>query len=360
MPIEFDIWRVDGGQLTRVVPSRLAAEATLETIIERDVSVLGLNVMVIGRQVLTSFGNRIDLVALDAQGYLCVVEVKRDRTPREVVAQLLDYGSWVSGLNNEAIAAIYSAYAPGQPLEQAFAERFGDNLPETLNEQHRLIVVASELDHSTERIVTYLSTQYGVPINAVFFRYLEDDSRQYLARTWLVERSEGKDLFRKSSSRLRAGTWNGQDFYVSLGGGEHRAWGDCRKYGFVSGGNGPWYSRTLRLLFPGARVFACVPNRGYVGVGIVREPLRRVTDFTVAIDGATIPILQAPLQAPNMGGNADDPALCEYLVRVEWLTTLPTERAIWEKGMFANQNTVCRLSDKFTLDRLVERFGLTE
>ena len=64
-----------------------------------------------------------------------------------------------------------------------------------------------------------------------------------------------------------AGTWNGQDFYVSLGEGGHRDWDDCVKYGFVSGGQGRWYSQTLQMLFPGARIFAYIPQIGYVGVG---------------------------------------------------------------------------------------------
>ena len=207
----------------------------------------------------------------------------------------------------------------------------------------------------------YLSTQYGVPINAVFFRYLKDDSREYLARTWLVERSESEALVSKSLAAKRGKEiWDGQDFYVSLGEGETRSWDDCRKYGFVSGGGGRWYSRTLGMLFLGARVFACIPNQGYVGVGIVQEPVKRVTDFTVTVNGEEVPILNAELKAPHMGEHADDPDRAEYLVRVEWLKEWPREAAFWEKGMFANQNTVCRLSNKFTLDRLVEHFGLTE
>jgi hypothetical protein len=37
-----------------------------------------------------------------------------------------------------------------------------------------LVVVASELDNSTERIIGYLSANYGVPINAVFFRHFKE------------------------------------------------------------------------------------------------------------------------------------------------------------------------------------------
>jgi len=40
-------------------------------------------------------------------------------------------------------------------------------------------------------------------------------------------------------------------------------------------------------------------------------------------------------------GNADDPQKSEYVVPIEWVKTLPKEKAVWEKGMFANQHTAC-------------------
>jgi len=64
------------------------------------------------------------------------------------------------------------------------------------------------------------------------------------------------------------------------------------------------------------------------------------------------------LEAPSMDENADNLELSEYLVRVEWIMTLPVEQAIWEKGMYANQNSVTKLRNKFTLERLTERFEL--
>jgi RecB family endonuclease NucS len=49
--------------------------------------------MLIGRQQDTGFGGRIDLLAIAPDGALVLIEIKRDRTPREVVAQALDYAS---------------------------------------------------------------------------------------------------------------------------------------------------------------------------------------------------------------------------------------------------------------------------
>lgn len=49
--------------------------------------------MLIGRQESTELGGRIDLLAIAPDASLVLIELKRDRTPRDVVAQALDYAS---------------------------------------------------------------------------------------------------------------------------------------------------------------------------------------------------------------------------------------------------------------------------
>lgn len=356
MPVEFALWRLDGSP-TKLEASKLPTELQLENLLAGDISVLGLDVMVVGRQVVTAYGKKVDLLAIDRDGSLHVIELKRDKTPREVVAQALDYGSWVKSLTYDQIAATCSQYAGGAQLEAHFFERFGTQVPEALNQEHHLVIVAAELDASTERIVTYLSADYGVPINVLFFRYFVDDGRSYLARTWLIEPSVA-EIQTKSGGKAGKEPWNGSDFYVSFGDGPRRNWEDAREYGFISGGGGKWYSQTLALLQPGHRVFVSIPSKGYVGVGEVLAPWVPVTDFTVEANGVETPILDAPLRAPLMGDHAADPELSEHLVRVKWLKALPEAKAVWEPGMFANQHTACALRSSFTRERVLARFGL--
>ena len=47
-------------------------------------------------------------------------------------------------------------------------------------------------------------------------------------------------------------------------------------------------------------------------------------------------------------------------MKVDWIKTKPIEEAIWEKGMFANQNSACKLRNKFTIERLTQIFELNE
>ena len=206
MPEEVRLWRIQGGDALReIARSPLDLEVRLEVWLERDISVLSPSLLVVGRQVETDFGGFIDLLCLDHAGDIVVVELKRDKTPREITAQILDYGSWVKGLSNEQITAIGEVYLGQGKLEEAFKRRFGADLPETLNENHRLLIVGSQIDASSERIVKYLSDTYGVNINAATFQYFkEQNGSELLARVFLIEPAQVELQSRmKGSSKRR-------------------------------------------------------------------------------------------------------------------------------------------------------------
>lgn len=354
MPVEIGLWRIDGDQPRRVRAATLPSEARLEEFLERDPSLLGERLLVIGRQVRTPYGKYIDLLAIDGGSALHVLELKRDKTPREVVAQVLDYGSWVSALSYEAVVDIANAHLE-EAFEQAFARVFGEAPPDELSTDLQLTVVASELDPSSERIVSYLS-DFGVPINAVLFSYLEDEGRGYLARSWLVTREETTPTVTASRKGKRA-EWNGRDWFVAFGeANDSRNWNDARKLGFVSAGGGEWYSRTLRALPSGARVNVHLPKLGYVGVGTVIGDAQRFEEAEVLVDGRWQPLHDQPLAGDYRHAGEGENA--EWAVPVRWIAAVPRSEAFWMNGMFANQNSACKLRQEFTLERLGERFGL--
>ena len=85
MAVKFGLWRVDGSSVEQVAPSGISSEERLEDILELRIEILGLGrLFQIGRQITTTFGKRIDLLAIDEQGDLYVIELKKDRTPRDV------------------------------------------------------------------------------------------------------------------------------------------------------------------------------------------------------------------------------------------------------------------------------------
>lgn len=129
MPVAMELWRIDGGKTVRLEPTGMPLESDLEDLIDSDPSLLGQELLVVGRQVVTAAGKRSDLLAVDDEGVLHVFELKRDKTPRDVVAQLLDYGSWVQGVSNKRIREIYADHNPGSAFDQAYAQRFEGDPP---------------------------------------------------------------------------------------------------------------------------------------------------------------------------------------------------------------------------------------
>ncbi|SHJ63632.1 Protein of unknown function DUF91 [Malonomonas rubra DSM 5091] len=357
MPINHAVWKVASEpQPLREVS--LESEAFLEKMIVADPNILSPHWLLIGQQVRTDYGGIIDLLAVNQDGQLIVVELKRNQTPREVVAQALDYASWVKNLTSDEIAHIYDRFSGGGALDDAFQLKFNQTLDEEqLNGSHQIVVVASSLDPSTERIVNYLNGM-DIAINVIFFQVFQDEDRQYLSRAWLIDPFE-TEIRATSVQSGERGEWNGE-YYVSFGHSAERDWSEAVKYGFICAGGGAWYSRTLSQLAPGDRVWVNVPGQGYVGIGKVTGQSVRATEFQVDADGERKHFLDIA-QAGYHRQYAEDEENSEYFVPVEWLETKPINQAVSEVGFFGNQNSACKPRTtkwNHTVERLRKLFGV--
>lgn len=214
--MEVGLWRADGSELVRLSSSGIARESQLEDYIVADPELLGERLLLIGRQVRTAHGGFIDLLAVDEEGNVHVLELKRDKTPRDVVAQTLDYGSWVAGLSHAEVVEIFEEYRDDVAFDVAFAEFFGTTAPEEVNAAQEFTIIAASVDAATERIVRFLNESFDVPVNVVFFRHFDDGGTSYLARTWLVSHEAGPTP-REAKTRRTKEQWNGRDWYVSFG-----------------------------------------------------------------------------------------------------------------------------------------------
>jgi hypothetical protein len=361
MPIEQVIWKV-GDSPQRLTESTLDSEHILEELICKDINILNDQWLLIGRQVLTAYNNTLDLLAIDASGSLIIIELKKNKTPREVVAQAIDYASWVKSIDASKVADIFEKFSHDyllskKSLDQAFVERFGFPLAEDdVNSSHQIVIVAPELDSSSERIVKYLSDS-SIPINAIFFRVFRDGDNLYMSRAWFIDPAETQV---QTMAARSAEPWNGE-YYVSFGHNMGRDWEDARKYGFISAGGGRWYSKTLNQLEKGDRVWVNIPRSGYVGVGIVESPVVKIDEFKVQTEEGELPLLEAQVNADYHKQWVDDEDKAEYVVRVNWLRTVPIKKAVSELGFFGNQNTVCKPTTpkwNHTVERLKTTFQI--
>jgi hypothetical protein len=113
------------------------------------------------------------------------------------------------------------------------------------------------------------------------------------------------------------------------------------------------------MLSPGDRVWVKIPKTGYVGVGRVTEPVQAGGEFSVMTPAGPRPALEVLRGAEGMRPHVDDPEMAEYFVRVDWLDTVPEDRAFDEVGLFGNQNTVCQPTTpkwRHTVERLKTYF----
>lgn len=195
------IWKVDQDVLHEVRPGGLNFEERIHKWIENDLSIVLPNSILIGSKVKTDHGKELDLLAIDENGDLVILELKRGLTSREITAQVLDYASWVSTLTTSDIDGILQKQGEKRSIQELMSVEFDNGDDIDINENQVLYIVASEIDAVTERICRYLADN-GTQINVATFSYFESGDGEFIARNVLVADKESpKDTIRKRSGR---------------------------------------------------------------------------------------------------------------------------------------------------------------
>ena len=174
------IWEIFDGGLKSINTSLSEEGRTesgdLEKWIESNPEIIGDDISIIGRQVRLLSGSIIDLLGVDKDGDLVVIELKRDRLSREIVAQAIDYASEVADWDAETLSEK--------------CKKFEDiNLEDTINinAAQRIMLVGFGSDSALERMVKWLSERYGMNINAVILNYAKtSDGAEILTRTSVI------------------------------------------------------------------------------------------------------------------------------------------------------------------------------
>lgn len=351
------LYSMENGQVLEV--GELRNEKELENLLCANIDLLDPNWLVIGQQIVTRNGKVLDLLCIDRGYHLIVLELKKDLTPREVTAQVIEYASYISELGYTDLENYYHSFVekhPGLPeqLGDAFRGKFGTELDDSqIDFIARMVIVAARMDDGTEHIVHYLRNQYKVDINILFFQIFKLGQERILSRVWF---EENVDI--DVASEYNA-NWN-KEYYISFGEADSRMWQDARTYGFISAGGGKWYTQTLKMLHEGDRIWVNVPHTGYVGVGIVRGCVQQACEAGWEINGTYTSMKDMQLAGCYFYSD-DDPERAEFVVPVTWIKTVPLEKAVREPGFFGNQNTVCRpTSPKWdlTVSRLKQRWNI--
>lgn len=131
-------------------------------------------VLYIGRQVHTSNNKIIDLLAIDKDARIIVIELKRNKAPRDIVAQILDYTSWLSQLSEDELNNITKKYIH-RDIKEAFESYF--NLKYSSVSKHEVIgiLVAQKYPKQLLDSISFL-IKSGISIRVIKYSWLKDVS----------------------------------------------------------------------------------------------------------------------------------------------------------------------------------------
>ncbi len=175
----------------------------LENWIKTKPEILGTDILIIGEQVYTKSGP-LDFLAIDNNGNIVVVELKRDRLARVVLAQAIDYASDLSTWDIDKLSEVCMSYT-GNSLEDHIAENFEDIEIDdiTINQTQRLLLVGFSIEESLNRMIEWLSSNFDLSVNAIILNYVKtSNGTELLSRTVTIPEEIAKEKTSKKKFKI--------------------------------------------------------------------------------------------------------------------------------------------------------------
>lgn len=195
------LWQIESGSPKRLSSSDVELEQDLESWIEHDPGMLEHGLTIVGRQLRTD-GGPLDLLAVDAYGRWVLIEIKRERLRRSVIAQAIDYASCLEQYDTNKLREHCDEYLKrhsNSTIDTILAER-GTSLEAESELGLQIYLVGTGVDPGLERMVGYLSDTVDLGIRIVTFSvFLDAAGKKLLAR----EIHEPQDVASGTSSARR-------------------------------------------------------------------------------------------------------------------------------------------------------------
>ena len=169
----------------------------------------------------------LDLLLMDIEGNLTIVELKRDKTPRDVIAQILEYAAEMQQMTVDELEEVINKYSPYSSLAAVIAH-FQEEDPDyedvdldVIKERVReclegkrlqLLVVSYDVDERIRSVADFLRETYGMRIYCVSFDYFEGDEYEY----FIPETIGAEEVKRIRSRELSATRKSYKAFFAEL------------------------------------------------------------------------------------------------------------------------------------------------
>lgn len=194
-------------------------EIDLENLLENNPEYFFDNskILVIGRQVTTNLNTFIDLLGVDQFGNTVVIELKRGKTPRETLAQLIEYASFIDNLDYDQLNEIYQDYSGEDAnLEDYHQEYYESDTADKVswNKNSKLVIVASSITAEIKQTAMYLRKK-GLDVYCVEFKYFANNADNKMISSDFVVGDE-EFLRTKISSSAQLPKTNKDKFLATL------------------------------------------------------------------------------------------------------------------------------------------------
>ena len=163
---------------------QMETEGQLEEILVQCPDLLMQGLKLIGRQTETP-GGPLDLLGVDMDGRLVVFELKRGNLMREAVAQIIDYGSFLSELEPDELSKHISDRSGKNGIEKIddFMDWYQEQFIKTLSTigKPRMVLVGLGVDERAKRMVAFLADS-EIDISLITFHGFDKEGKVFLAK----------------------------------------------------------------------------------------------------------------------------------------------------------------------------------
>ncbi len=166
--------------------------------------ILGEPLMIISKELILPSGRRLDLLAVDKDGALVIIELKRDNSGSDVEWQAIKYASYCSSFSYDEIYKHFAEYLGTDGDDaQVKIEGFINCEPEDLNQRQRIILVAKEFHSEVISAVLWLRES---EINIECIRltpYFDYKGELFINPEIIIPLPEAKDYIQKKESKQK-------------------------------------------------------------------------------------------------------------------------------------------------------------
>ena len=167
--------------------------------------ILGEKLLIIGKEIILPSGIRLDLLAIDENGNLVIIELKRDNSGNHVEWQAIKYASYCSAFTDEEIFKTYQDYLNKKYNDKdKNAKQEIENFliafeMEKLNKEQRIILVSRDFNSDVASAVLWLNDK-GLDIKCIKINsFISENNELLIYPTQIIPLPEAEDFIKRKA-----------------------------------------------------------------------------------------------------------------------------------------------------------------